>query len=77
MAEVTYETKRGDCLDLICFRHYGHTQNRVVEKVLEANRGLSLNDPMLPSGLLIVLPEISTPAKGSAKRDIVRLWSSA
>lgn len=73
MAEVVYETKRGDSIDLICYQHYGHTQN-VVEKVLERNRGLSLHGVLLPAGLQIVLPEIAAPESGANTRELVRLW---
>lgn len=53
-----YRTVDGDRLDLICWKHYGSLNGRVVEIVLNANKGLAAN-AVLPSGLEITLPEIT------------------
>lgn len=47
----------GDRLDLICWRHYGSLDGRIVEQVLEANKGLALYD-IIASGAIIFLPDI-------------------
>ena len=55
----------GDRLDLICWKHYGTLDGRVVEQVLEANKGLEMAT-LLASGVKIVLPEIiSAPLEES------------
>lgn len=66
---IVYKTKDGDVLDDICFKHYGHT-NGTVEKVLEANRFLGFEPPILKAGLSIILPEISE----RKTTETVRLW---
>ena len=67
---ATYITREGDTMDFIAWKHYGATTNRVVEKVLDANRGLADRGPILPAGLSITLPEITAPAKAKG----VKLW---
>ena len=55
----------GDRLDLICWKHYGTLDGRVVEQVLEANKGLEMAT-LLASGVKIILPEIiSAPLEES------------
>lgn len=69
---MQYRTKDGDVLDAICDRHYGAGNYRV-EDVSEANRNLASIGPVLPSGIVIELPELAEIA--AAPTDIVRLWS--
>ena len=64
-------TKQGDMLDDIVYRFYGDTDKRVVERVLEYNRGLADYGPTLPAGLSIRLPE--RPTSSTAKMQF--LWS--
>ncbi|MCB1520936.1 MAG: tail protein X [Hyphomicrobiaceae bacterium] len=66
-----YETRDGDMLDDIAFRHYGYHRG-TVEAILEANRDLSAHPPMLPGGLVIVLPDLPSVAERAPKT--VRLW---
>ncbi|MCF6777511.1 tail protein X [Thiotrichales bacterium 19X7-9] len=63
-----YTTKNGDMLDLICFKYYGTTE--VTTKVLEVNRELAKQGPILPAGIVIDLPEIEKP---TIKRKVT-LW---
>jgi phage tail protein X len=65
-----YVTRAGDVLDNICYQHYGETSG-VVEKVLEANRGLAQRGPVLGTGIRILLPAIES----DQTQDVVRLWS--
>jgi phage tail protein X len=58
---ATYETRENDVLDEVVWRYYGSQDNKLVEVVLEANRGLADNGPQLPSGLFITLPDAPTP----------------
>jgi phage tail protein X len=65
---VKYQTKEGDVLDWICWKHYGTTA--VLEQVLAANPGVT--DYELPAGIEIKLPYISS-VKSKSKE--IRLWS--
>lgn len=58
---LTYRTKDGDMVDLICWHIYGRTRG-VVEQVLEHNPGLAARGPILPAGVMVELPEITAPA---------------
>ncbi len=49
----------GDRLDLICWKHYGSLDGRIVEQVLEANPGISFKTE-LSAGQLVSLPIIDT-----------------
>ena len=49
----------GDRLDLICWKHYGSLDGRIVEQVLEANLGISLTTELF-AGQLVSLPIIDT-----------------
>jgi len=67
---MKYRTRVGDVLDAICAKHYGDTPHRV-EGVIAANPGLAALGPVLPSGLIIVPPEIEDTAQ---ERPTIRLW---
>jgi phage tail protein X len=68
---VRYRTREGDTADLIAWRVYGRQDDGVVEALIDANPGLADYGPVLPEGLAVELPEISTaPVTAS-----VRLWS--
>jgi len=63
-----YQTRDGDMLDMICYRHYGR-QSEAVEAVLEANRGLADKGPVFAAGLIIDLPALSTP-----EAKVIQIW---
>ncbi|AVD88048.1 tail protein X [Pseudomonas sp. SWI44] len=63
-------TQQNDTVDALCWRHYGRTAG-VVEAVLDANPGLADRGPVLPSGLLVTLPELQAAAP---ERQMVNLW---
>ena len=65
-----YLTKAGDTLDEIAYRYYGHTNNKVVEHILEVNFGISRYEVLLPAGVLIELPEV----KQTIDTRKVKLW---
>ena len=65
---MKYRTKHGDMLDLICRNYYGDSPYSV-EAVLDANPRLADLGPVLPSGVLIDLPE-AAPAEPAT----IRLW---
>ncbi|CAM2892405.1 tail protein X [Acinetobacter celticus] len=67
---VQYLTKAGDTLDEIAYRYYGHTNNKVVERILGVNFGISRYEALLPAGVLIELPEV----KQSTETRKVKLW---
>ena len=66
-----YRTRSGDVLDDICWRHYGQDAARQVPLVLAANPGLADQEPVLPSGIVIVLPDVPEPIETA----VVRLWT--
>lgn len=59
---VTYTTKDGDMLDLICVTHYGRASG-TMERVLEANPGLADLGAIYAQGVRIVLPVIPKPSR--------------
>jgi len=65
-----YLTKTGDTLDEIAYRYYGNTNNKVVERILEVNFGISQYEALLPAGVLVELPEV----KQSTETRKVKLW---
>ena len=62
-------TRDGDMLDDIVWRHYGRQD--VVPAVLETNQDLSLQGPVLPAGMILVLLDVPVPADA----PVIRLWS--
>lgn len=60
----------GDTLDYLCWRHYGATDNRVVETVLQANPGLAALGAVLPAGTEVRMPAVAQPAQTRG----LRLW---
>jgi phage tail protein X len=66
----TYRASQGDTVEYIAWRHYGTQEARVVERVLEANKGLADGGPELAAGTLVLLPDLDI----KAERDGVRLW---
>lgn len=73
MANVSYISREGDTVDLVCYRHYGNTVNKV-EAVLSANPGLAEVGPILPKGTKLVLPDMSAPRKQAVVKTTVKLW---
>jgi phage tail protein X len=66
-----YLSRQGDCVDYICWKHYGTERGGTVEAVLEANPGIGDFGPILPAGVKITLPELSQPAQAEA---VINLW---
>jgi phage tail protein X len=62
---------QGDTVDAMCWRFYGQTEG-MVEAVLEANQGLAEHGAVLPIGLLVTMPEIST--KTTTQTNLIQLW---
>lgn len=67
---ATYRTRDGDVLDAIARAHYGPDRFSV-EAVYDANPGLAKLGPVLPSGVLIDLPD---EAAVTPSRHPIRLW---
>lgn len=67
----TRTTIAGDMVDAIAFDTYGYRPGSV-EAVFEANPGLCEHPPVLPAGLVIVLPELT--ATRAPQPAPVRLW---
>lgn len=62
-------TRDGDVLDDLCWWHYARVD--VLPAVLEANPDLAQLPPVLTAGMVILLPDLPTPAEA----PVVRLWS--
>lgn len=60
---------QGDTVDLLCWRHYGHTQG-IVEQVLQANPNLVEGGIQLAAGQWVELPDIPL----AAQQDTIQLW---
>ncbi|MFN6969602.1 MAG: tail protein X [Rheinheimera sp.] len=69
---ASYITKEGDTVDYIAYQYYGHTRNRVVEKILEANQQLAELPAVLPHGIMIILPDEQVTAVITTNK--VKLW---
>mgnify|MGYP002715407439 FL=1 len=65
-----YITRDGDTADYIAWKHYGTTDGRVVEQLLDANPGLADFGPILPPGVRITLPDLQLETSAEA----VKLW---
>jgi phage tail protein X len=65
---TTCRTSDGDLLDTICHNFYGHL-NGSVEAVLDVNQGLAEEVQPYRAGVLIVLPDLPSPAQ-----EQVTLW---
>jgi phage tail protein X len=66
---TTMMTKDGDTADAIALAAYGATGG-ATEALLAANPVLATQGPVLPAGLTLTLPVITTPATSST----VTLW---
>lgn len=64
----TYRSQKNDMVDKVCHDFYG--SHAPLAAVLSANRGLADYGPLLPSGVLITLPDLIAPAQQTA----VKLW---
>ena len=69
---ATYRTKEGDTIDYIAYQYYGHTNNLVVEKILEENQQLAEQPAVLPQGIMIILPDEQGTAVITTNK--VKLW---
>jgi phage tail protein X len=65
-----YLSKAGETVDYIAYKYYGTEGSGNTEAVLAANPGLADLGEILPAGVLITLPVV-TSTKTSAG---VRLW---
>jgi phage tail protein X len=66
----TVRTNEDDMVDQIAYVAYGYRPG-AVEAVFEANPGLCEYGPLLPAGLIIVLPDL--PAD-TGQASPLRLW---
>ena len=68
---MTYTTRQGELVDVICRRAYGD-ESGYVEKVLDANPGLAGLGPILPTMTKVLLPDLP---KAAPEKKIVSLWN--
>lgn len=66
---MIYVTGTGEMLDEICHRYYGGRLG-ATEAVLKANPGIAQFGPLLPVGLSIKLPELTS----ITKQGSINLW---
>ena len=66
-----YRTKDDDMLDQICLKFYGHTNQRIVEQVIEANPMLANQGVILKTGIIINLPNIEMV---KSETQSLKLW---
>ncbi len=66
---IVYQTRQGDTVDYIAWKHYGRTQE-TVESIFRANPELADQGPVLPPGLLVFLPDNPEPDR----QRVIRLW---
>ncbi len=57
---ATFTTLGGETVDEIAWRYYGH-QDGTAEAVLDVNPGLAAYGPVLPTGVDITLPVLTSP----------------
>lgn len=67
---MKYRTRDGDMIDQICATHYG-TEAGHAERVYAANPGLAELGPVLPSGVVVTLPDAAPSPVPPAR---LRLW---
>ena len=63
-----YRSKDGDMIDKICHDYYGSISP--LAELMTANPSIADYGPVLPSGVVINLPAVVTPAQ----ETVVRLW---
>lgn len=68
---ITYETVEGDTLDGISYRFFGETPG-ALETLVEANPEILTQPLVLPSGLLVAIPEITGP---TIKEREINIWA--
>jgi len=68
---IEYVSSQGDTVDYIAWKHYGNTEEGVVEAIFEANPGLAKQPAELSPGIIIILPEVVTPEP----QEMITLWT--
>lgn len=63
----------GVAIDSMVWRRFRKPMPGLVERILDANRGLAELGPFLPLGTTVVIPIDDTPV-GPAVVDVVKLW---
>ncbi|EFB70340.1 tail protein X [Providencia rustigianii] len=62
-------TIQGDTVDAICWRFYGRTMG-MTEAVMLANPNLAEHGAVVPAGILIDMPEVTS----EPTRPLLQLW---
>lgn len=65
----TVSTKSGDTVDLLALAAYGLSAG-TTEAILDANPRLAAVGPVLPAGIVVVLPDVAAPAPSTQ----TKLW---
>lgn len=72
LAEDRWVTAKGDMADEIAWAVYGARSDGLIA-LLEANPGLAKQPPMLPAGLIIILPRLAGATPPA--RPMIRIFS--
>ncbi|SCM80001.1 P2-like prophage tail protein X [uncultured Pleomorphomonas sp.] len=68
---VRYATIDGDTVDDIAYGYYGENTNHT-EAVLAANPGLAEAGPILPAGMVVIIPAVTST---NTPVPTISLWS--
>jgi len=66
-----YRSKQGDTLDEIAWRQYGAVSSDMLTRIMDANPGLADLGPIIPAGVIILLPD--APETSTIKAGVT-LW---
>ncbi len=69
--KLSYITSDHDILDLAAYQLYNYEQYAFDLYEHPDNYGLALLDPVLPSGLVVAMPDFPKP---SIYEDVIELW---
>ena len=69
----TYTSRQGDTLSKIAYEYYGSSTGQV-ERILEANPKLCQQPPLLPAGIIIVLPDSEPASTQTTLPPTLNLW---
>ena len=70
LADTKYTSSSGDMVDEICEKFYGSSSG-TTEAVYAHNFGLADYGPVLPSGVVIMLPILDLP---KTENQLIKLW---
>lgn len=70
---ITATTRDKESVSALCWRVLGTSGGGVIEQTLDLNPGLAARGALLPAGLTITLPDISTDQPTTL--SVVQFWT--